>query len=75
MIRTMNLDPGPQGRIPLYAIIPRMAPEPLNDYIQRYSALRGKDMLYQLLQFGRVVFVVGFFGVLGTVLFDFLLHR
>ena len=74
MIRAVNLDPGPQGRIPLYALIPRMAPVPLNDYIQRYRAQKGNDWLYRLLQLNRVLFGVGFFGAVAIKLFDSLLH-
>ena len=75
MIRAVNLDPGSGGRIPLYALIPRMAPVPINNYIQRYRAQRGNDWLYRIMQLSRVVFGVGFFGAVAIKLFDLFLHR
>jgi hypothetical protein len=75
MIRALNLDPGPQGRIPLYAIIPRMAPVPLIEYIQRYRAQKGNDWLYRILQINRVFFGVGFFGAVAIKLSELFLHR
>lgn len=74
MIRTLNIDPGPLGRIPLYALIPRMSPQPLYSYIQRYRAQKGKDSLYRLMQFSWALFGVGLFGVFGSKLVD-LFHK
>jgi hypothetical protein len=72
MIRVINKAPGPRGRIPLYTLIPRMSQ---SDTIARYREQRGKDPLYKFLQLGWILFGVGFFGVMGSKLFDFFLHR
>jgi hypothetical protein len=75
MIRAVNLDPGPQGRIPLNALIPRMARVPLNDYIQRYRAQKGDDWLYRMMQLNRLLFGVGFFGAVAIKLSALFLHK
>jgi hypothetical protein len=73
MMRVINQDPGPRGKIPLYALLPRMTQG--YDPIQRYRAQRGKDSLYRVLQVGWVLFGVGFSGVMSSKLFDWFLHR
>jgi hypothetical protein len=75
MIRVINLDPGPGGKIPIYALIPKMAPVPIYDYIKRYRTQRGKDSLYRVMQFSWVLCGVGLLGVFGSKLFDLFLHQ
>ncbi len=68
MIRTINRDPGPEGRIPLYALLLRTTY--MYHPIQRYRAKWGVDSVYRSLQFGWLLFGVGIAGVVGTSIME-----
>jgi hypothetical protein len=73
MIRVVNQDPGPKGKIPIYALLPRMTQ--LYEPIQRYRTAKGKDLLYRALLLGWALFAVGFVAVLSGKFVDWFLHK
>jgi hypothetical protein len=70
MIRAVN--PGPNGKIPWYASLPRMLPDDLFD---RYKAAEGNGPSYRFYQLGWIVFGIGFLSVMGSKFVDWLSTR
>ena len=72
MRSAINQDPGLEGKIPLYSMLPRMSQY---EIIARYRALRGKDSVYRAMQVGWGLFGIGIAALVGGKLFDSFMHR
>jgi hypothetical protein len=72
MIRDVNRNSGPDGKIPWYASLPRMQP---NNLFDRYKAVESNGPSYRLYQLGWIVFGIGFVSVMGSKFVDWLSTR
>ncbi len=61
MRMSVNKEPGSQGRVPLYALLPKMQ-QPFN-LVERYRHLNGNDTTFKLLVTGLVLVGVGLLTV------------
>ncbi len=72
MIRIINLNPGPEGYIPLWSMLTRTAY--LYHPIQRYRGRSGRDALYRLLQVCWFVFAFGVASVISGSIAEHFSH-